>query len=72
MAQYYAGNVSEYADGDRRVIVCDDIEVGFFKIGENFYAWHNRCAHRAGPVCQGRSRSGQKKTPAGAVARVSG
>jgi nitrite reductase/ring-hydroxylating ferredoxin subunit len=54
MAEYYAGNVSEYADGDRRVIVCGDIEVGFFKIGETFYAWHNRCAHRAGPVCQGR------------------
>ena len=29
-------------------------EVGVFRIGGEFYAWHNRCAHRAGPVCQGR------------------
>jgi nitrite reductase/ring-hydroxylating ferredoxin subunit len=54
MAEYYAGNVAEYADGDRRVVICGDTEVGLFKIGEDFYAWHNRCAHRAGPVCQGR------------------
>ena len=23
-------------------------------IGDEFFGWHNRCAHRAGPVCQGR------------------
>ena len=54
MAEYMAGNVGDYADGDRKVVVCGDKEVGVFRIGDEFYAWHNRCAHRAGPVCQGR------------------
>jgi nitrite reductase (NADH) small subunit len=54
MAEYMAGNVDDYADGARKVVVCGDKEVGVFRIGNEFYAWHNRCAHRAGPVCQGR------------------
>ena len=51
MAEYSAGHVDGYADGDRKVVVCGELEVGVFRIGDEFYAWHNRCAHRAGPVC---------------------
>jgi len=54
MAEYSAGKVSDYADGDRKVVVCGDFEVGVFRLDGEFYAWHNRCAHRAGPICQGR------------------
>ena len=54
MGEYFAGAVTDYADGDRKVIDCGEFEVGVFRIGDEFFAWHNRCAHRAGPVCQGR------------------
>ena len=54
MPEYSAGKVTDYADGDRKVVDCADSEVGIFRIDGEFYAWHNRCAHRAGPVCQGR------------------
>ncbi|MDO8978480.1 MAG: Rieske 2Fe-2S domain-containing protein [Afipia sp.] len=54
MQEYSAGKVADYNDGDRKVIVCGDMEVGVFRIDGEFYAWHNRCVHRAGPVCQGR------------------
>jgi nitrite reductase/ring-hydroxylating ferredoxin subunit len=54
MQDYHAGFVQDYAEGDRKVIVCGDTEVGVFRLGGEFYAWHNRCAHQAGPVCQGR------------------
>jgi nitrite reductase/ring-hydroxylating ferredoxin subunit len=55
MTEYPAGHVDDYADGDRKVVICGgDAEVGVFRIGDEFFAWHNRCAHRAGPVCQGR------------------
>jgi nitrite reductase/ring-hydroxylating ferredoxin subunit len=54
MAEYSVGKVSDYNEGDRKVVLCGDMEVGVFKIDGEFYAWHNRCAHRAGPVCQGR------------------
>jgi nitrite reductase (NADH) small subunit len=54
MPEYSAGKVTDYADGDRKVVDCTESEVGIFKIDGEFYAWHNRCAHRGGPVCQGR------------------
>ena len=54
MPEFSAGKVTDYADGDRKVIDCGESEVGIFKIDREFFAWHNRCAHRAGPVCQGR------------------
>ncbi len=54
MQDYHAGFVQDYADGDRKVIVCGDTEIGVFRVGDKFHAWHNRCAHQAGPVCQGR------------------
>ena len=54
MTEYPAGNVDDFADGDRKVVLCGDAEVGVFRLGDEFFAWHNRCAHRAGPVCQGR------------------
>lgn len=54
MAEYMAGKVADYADGDRKVVECGEFEVGVFRIGDEFFGWHNRCAHRAGPVCQGR------------------
>ena len=54
MPEYSAGKVTDYADGDRKVVDCADSEVGIFRIDGEFFAWHNRCAHRAGPICQGR------------------
>jgi nitrite reductase/ring-hydroxylating ferredoxin subunit len=44
----------ELNDGDRRVVSCDGVEVGVFKVDGQFVAWHNECPHRQGPVCQGR------------------
>ncbi|MBV9565584.1 MAG: Rieske 2Fe-2S domain-containing protein [Bradyrhizobium sp.] len=54
MPEYSAGKVTDYADGDRKVVECGEFEIGVFRIDGDFFAWHNRCAHRAGPVCQGR------------------
>lgn len=54
MAEFSAGRTSDYEDGDRKVVICGDKEIGIFKVDGEFYAWHNRCAHRAGPICQGR------------------
>ena len=47
MAEYMAGHVNDYADGDRKVVVCGDNEVGVFRIGDEFYAWHNRVPARS-------------------------
>lgn len=54
MPQYLVGPVDGFAEGERRVVVCGDKEVGVFRIDGAFYGWHNRCSHLGGPVCQGR------------------
>ena len=54
MPDFDAGSIAEYVEGDRKVLVCGDVEVGVFLIDGQFYAWRNRCWHRGGPVCQGR------------------
>jgi nitrite reductase (NADH) small subunit len=51
---YLVCRADELNDGDRRVVSCDGVEVGVFKVDGQFVAWHNLCPHREGPVCQGR------------------
>jgi nitrite reductase (NADH) small subunit len=51
---YLVGRTDELTEGDRRVMSCDGVEVGVFRIDGALVAWHNECPHRQGPVCQGR------------------
>jgi nitrite reductase (NADH) small subunit len=54
MKTFVVGKVGELAEGDRRVVSCDGTEVGVFMVDGELIAWYNQCAHRGGPVCQGR------------------
>jgi nitrite reductase/ring-hydroxylating ferredoxin subunit len=54
MTEYRAGGVDDFKDGGRILLKCGDAEIGIFMIDGEFHAWHNECAHRGGPVCQGR------------------
>jgi nitrite reductase (NADH) small subunit len=53
MVDYHAGRLEEFKEGERRLIRCGDAEIGIFNVDGELHAWHNRCAHRGGPVCQG-------------------
>ena len=46
--------VSEFSDGDKRLVAIDGVEIGVFRLGDAFFAWRNVCPHQGGPVCQGR------------------
>jgi nitrite reductase/ring-hydroxylating ferredoxin subunit len=54
MAKVRVGEVASFGERDRKVVVANGREVGVFRLGGDFYAWENRCAHAGGPVCQGR------------------
>jgi nitrite reductase (NADH) small subunit len=54
MKSYVVGRLDEFAEGSRKVVSCDGIEVGVFRVDGELVAWHNQCAHLQGPVCQGR------------------
>ncbi len=54
MTEYLAGSLDDFKEGDRRLFRCGEAEIGIFMIDGELHAWHNECAHRGGPVCQGR------------------
>jgi nitrite reductase (NADH) small subunit len=43
----------ELGPGDRRIVDLGGRSVGVFNVGGSFYALHNRCPHRGGPLCLG-------------------
>jgi nitrite reductase/ring-hydroxylating ferredoxin subunit len=47
------GRVSEFGDGDRKIVDVNGKSVGVFRIGDEFYALRNRCPHQFGPLCLG-------------------
>jgi nitrite reductase/ring-hydroxylating ferredoxin subunit len=53
MAEQFVGKVSEFKEGDRRIVFVNDIEVGVFRQDGRFYAYSNTCLHQGGPACEG-------------------
>ena len=53
MAERFVCKDSEIKDGDRRILIFDDLEIGVFKHGGQFYAYSNYCLHQGGPACEG-------------------
>ena len=54
MKHYFVGKQDEFTEGSRKVISCDGVEIGVFKVDGELHAWYNNCAHMRGPICQGR------------------
>ena len=54
MSEVYVAKVDELADRERRIVVEGGLEIGVFRLGDEFFAWENDCPHAGGPVCQGR------------------
>lgn len=54
MAEIEVGAASSFKPRDRKVVAVDGREVGVFRLGDEFFAWENICAHAGGPVCQGK------------------
>jgi nitrite reductase/ring-hydroxylating ferredoxin subunit len=53
MAEKLVGKISEFKDGDRRIIFVGDHEIGVFRENGAFYAYSNYCLHQGGPACEG-------------------
>src|SRR4029078_4307817 len=53
MPECFVAKDTELKDGDRRIVVSGQHEVGvFFKDG-SYYAYSNYCVHAGGPACEG-------------------
>jgi nitrite reductase/ring-hydroxylating ferredoxin subunit len=47
------GKVSDFANGERKIIDLNGKSIGVFRIDDQFYAIRNRCPHQWGPLCLG-------------------
>jgi nitrite reductase/ring-hydroxylating ferredoxin subunit len=47
------GKVSDFANGDRKIIDVNGKSIGVFRVDGQFYAIRNRCPHQWGPLCLG-------------------
>jgi len=54
MREINVGPASAFGDPGRKLIESGGIEVGVFKLGDEFFAYENVCPHRGGPACQGK------------------
>jgi nitrite reductase/ring-hydroxylating ferredoxin subunit len=54
MSELFVGREEDFKEQDRRIVVQDDLEIGVFRVNGDFQAYQNLCAHRGGPVCQGK------------------
>lgn len=53
MAEVFVAKVGEMANGDRRIVSHDGVEVGVFFWDGMYYAYSNICLHQGGPACEG-------------------
>jgi nitrite reductase/ring-hydroxylating ferredoxin subunit len=53
MAEQLVGKVSDFKDGDRRIVFIGDREIGIFRHEGEFHAYSNYCLHQGGPACEG-------------------
>jgi nitrite reductase/ring-hydroxylating ferredoxin subunit len=58
MREIFVAREADLADGDRRIVIDGDTEIGVFNVDGQFVAWRNECPHQGGPVCQGKLMKG--------------
>ncbi len=54
MPDVIVGKAADFADPGRKVVDISGTEIGVFRLGDEFYAYHNICPHLDGPACQGK------------------
>jgi nitrite reductase/ring-hydroxylating ferredoxin subunit len=54
MREVNVGAAADFENPGRKVIDVDGLEVGVFRLGEDFFAYANHCPHMGGPACQGK------------------
>ncbi|MFN8526443.1 MAG: Rieske (2Fe-2S) protein [Chloroflexota bacterium] len=51
--RYVVCGVDELPPGGRRIVDADGRQIGVFNVNGRYYALHNRCPHKASPLCKG-------------------
>ena len=54
MPELLVGEQMQFKNEDRKIIAFGELEIAVFNVKGDFHAYLNDCAHRGGPVCQGK------------------
>ncbi len=54
MTDVLVDEVAQLKHGDRRLLTNGRLEIGVFRIHDEFHAFLNYCPHQGGPICQGK------------------
>jgi len=46
-------DTSELRQAERKIVSCDDTEIGVYRVNGRLYAYESLCAHQGGPACEG-------------------
>jgi nitrite reductase/ring-hydroxylating ferredoxin subunit len=53
MPDVFVAKISQFPDGERRIVSHGGQEIGVFHWQGEFYAYENLCLHQGGPACEG-------------------
>ena len=53
MTELFVAKISQFPDGERRIVAHKGREIGVFHWQGKFYAYENLCVHQRGPACEG-------------------
>ena len=53
LPEKFVAKLTEFKDGERRIVFVGDNEIGVFRHEGDFYAYSNFCLHQGGPACEG-------------------
>src|ERR1700710_672797 len=56
MPELLVGKVADIAEGDRRIVTHEGLEIGVFPWQGDFYAYENLCLHQSGACCEAGTR----------------
>jgi nitrite reductase (NADH) small subunit len=53
MAEHFVAPVGELLPGERKIVTIGRIQIGVFRLGNDYFALPNVCTHQFGPLCEG-------------------
>jgi len=53
VTELYVGRSADLAEGARKIVAHEKLEIGVIRAKGQLYAYRNVCPHQGGPVCEG-------------------
>ena len=52
--EVHIGALTDLEEDAQTIVRRDGIEIGVFRLGDELFAYENKCAHQGGPACEGK------------------